>query len=34
VINVVTSIEIPLPAASGDADDSSDDLRDQGPLAA
>jgi hypothetical protein len=34
VINVVTSIEIPLPAASGDADDFREDHRDQGPLAA
>ena len=34
VINVVSSIEIPLPAASGEIDDSSEDLPDWGPLAA
>ena len=34
VINVVSSIEIPLPAASGEIDDSSGDLPDWGPLAA
>ena len=33
VINVVTSIEIPLPAASGEADEFGDDCCDQGPLA-
>jgi hypothetical protein len=34
VINVVTSIEIPLPAASGEPDEFGDDCCDQGPLAA
>lgn len=33
VINVVTSIEIPLPAAGSEVDEFGDDCCDQGPLA-